>query len=232
MHGDELIGFHDAWDGVMERRFMTLDVASLRGMLPRGGTLLGTRRGSPYDHTAGLDQVRVLLRQEGAERLSLAVVLAEGENRHDSHQRLLQRSGGDAQAHGGVAAAFEAERGHQLAEAALGHDQIVLRHAYFIEIEVGKYLLHNWVLWRLLAEVDERQPGKRHGKPFKDVTPLARLAQQRDVRLERPRLEREALLGQRARKRVRKFAERRGRLERPRPDDAVVLPVARDLERE
>ena len=57
VYGDELIGFHDAWDGVMEQRYMPLDVASLRGMLPRGGTLLGTRRGSPYDTSDGLDRV-------------------------------------------------------------------------------------------------------------------------------------------------------------------------------
>ena len=57
VYGDELIGFHDAWDGVMEQRYMPLDVASLRGMLPRGGTLLGTRRGSPYDTADGLDRV-------------------------------------------------------------------------------------------------------------------------------------------------------------------------------
>jgi phosphofructokinase-like protein len=53
VYGDELIGFLDAWDGVMERRTMPLDVSSLRGMLPRGGTLLGTRRGSPYDRPDG-----------------------------------------------------------------------------------------------------------------------------------------------------------------------------------
>jgi 6-phosphofructokinase 1 len=58
VYGDELIGFLDAWDGVMEQRYMHLDVASLRGMLPRGGTLLGTRRGSPYDHTDGLASVQ------------------------------------------------------------------------------------------------------------------------------------------------------------------------------
>jgi ATP-dependent phosphofructokinase / diphosphate-dependent phosphofructokinase len=57
VHGDELIGFLDAWDGVMERRTMHLDVASLRGMLPKGGTLLGTRRGSPYDHADGPQRV-------------------------------------------------------------------------------------------------------------------------------------------------------------------------------
>lgn len=58
VYGDELVGFLDAWDGVREQRYMPLDVASLRGMLPRGGTLLGTRRGSPYDHADGPQQVQ------------------------------------------------------------------------------------------------------------------------------------------------------------------------------
>src|SRR3954470_8525265 len=57
VYGDELIGFLDAWDGVRERRTMLLDVRSLRGMLPRGGTLLGTRRGSPYDQPGGVEGV-------------------------------------------------------------------------------------------------------------------------------------------------------------------------------
>lgn len=57
VYGDELIGFHDAWDGVRERRFTELNVSSLRGMLPKGGTMLGTRRGSPFDHPDGVQQV-------------------------------------------------------------------------------------------------------------------------------------------------------------------------------
>ena len=69
MHGDEIIGFHDAWDGVMERRFTTLDVASLRGMLPKGGTLLGTRRGSPYDHPDGPERVQATFREMGLDAL-------------------------------------------------------------------------------------------------------------------------------------------------------------------
>src|SRR4051795_8234418 len=56
-YGDELIGFLDAWDGVLERRTMPLDVRSLRGMLPKGGTLLGTKRGSPFDHADGPERV-------------------------------------------------------------------------------------------------------------------------------------------------------------------------------
>lgn len=68
-YGDELIGFLDAWDGVMERRTMHLDVASLRGMLPKGGTLLGTRRGSPYDHVGGPQRVVDTFREMGLDAL-------------------------------------------------------------------------------------------------------------------------------------------------------------------
>ncbi len=57
VHGDEIVGFLDAWDGVIERKTMPLDVRSLRGMLPKGGTLLGTRRGSPYDVPGGPEAV-------------------------------------------------------------------------------------------------------------------------------------------------------------------------------
>ena len=69
VYGDTLIGFHDAWDGVRERRFMPLDVASLRGMLPRGGTLLGTRRGSPYDWPEGLGEVTTVFTELGLDAL-------------------------------------------------------------------------------------------------------------------------------------------------------------------
>ena len=52
-HGDEFVGFLDAWDGVLENRTVPLDMNTMHGMLTRGGTILGTRRGSPYDHADG-----------------------------------------------------------------------------------------------------------------------------------------------------------------------------------
>ena len=58
VHGDELVGFLDAWDGVRERRTMPLTIESMRGTLPQGGTVLGTKRGSPFDTPAGVDEVR------------------------------------------------------------------------------------------------------------------------------------------------------------------------------
>ena len=56
--GVEVFGFYDAWDGVMEQRGVMLDDASVRGTLPRGGTILGTRRGSPLETSDGVDRVR------------------------------------------------------------------------------------------------------------------------------------------------------------------------------
>ena len=56
--GAEVFGFYDAWDGVMEQRGVMLDDASVRGTLPRGGTILGTRRGSPLETSDGVDRVK------------------------------------------------------------------------------------------------------------------------------------------------------------------------------
>jgi 6-phosphofructokinase 1 len=69
VYGDELIGFLDAWDGVLDRRTMELNVHSMRGMLPKGGTLLGTRRGSPYDRPDGLEIVAATFRDMGLDAL-------------------------------------------------------------------------------------------------------------------------------------------------------------------
>jgi 6-phosphofructokinase 1 len=68
-YGDEILGFVDAWDGVMNRVTMPLDVRSLRGMLPKGGTLLGTRRGSPFDHVDGLARVKASFEDMGLDAL-------------------------------------------------------------------------------------------------------------------------------------------------------------------
>jgi phosphofructokinase-like protein len=69
VYGDELIGFHDAWDGVRKRRTMPLSVETMRGYLPRGGTLLGTRRGSPFDDDQGVAEVRRTFQALGLDAL-------------------------------------------------------------------------------------------------------------------------------------------------------------------
>jgi 6-phosphofructokinase 1 len=68
-HGDSVVGFLDAWDGVLEKRSTELTVARLAGILPRGGTILGTRRGSPYDYPDGPAQVKQNLDDMGVDAL-------------------------------------------------------------------------------------------------------------------------------------------------------------------
>ena len=43
----------DGWDGLMEGRVRPLDRAAVRGILQRGGTILGTSRRDPYVHGEG-----------------------------------------------------------------------------------------------------------------------------------------------------------------------------------
>jgi len=69
IYGDELIGFLDAWDGVRERRTVPLTIESMRGSLPRGGTVLGTKRGSPFDTPTGVDEVKASMSDLGLDAL-------------------------------------------------------------------------------------------------------------------------------------------------------------------
>src|SRR5271155_2877341 len=47
-YGDEFVGFRDGWRGPLEGDVMPLDVAAVRGILPLGGTILGSSRTNPY----------------------------------------------------------------------------------------------------------------------------------------------------------------------------------------
>ena len=57
-YGDQILGFADAWRGVMERQWIDLSIDGCRGLLPRGGTILGTSRATPYQTVDGVQQVR------------------------------------------------------------------------------------------------------------------------------------------------------------------------------
>ncbi len=52
--GHEFIGFRDGWRGPLEGDTVPLDVQAVRGILPRGGTILGSSRTNPLaDGAAG-----------------------------------------------------------------------------------------------------------------------------------------------------------------------------------
>ncbi|HEV3351641.1 MAG TPA: 6-phosphofructokinase [Acidimicrobiales bacterium] len=63
-YGDELVGFRDGWKGVLEDSTMVLDVERCRGILPRGGTILGTSRTNPYKIEDGVKKALDTLRKE------------------------------------------------------------------------------------------------------------------------------------------------------------------------
>ncbi len=57
-YGDQVIGFRDGWRGVLHGACDELTIESTRGILPRGGTILGSSRTNPYKREDGLETVR------------------------------------------------------------------------------------------------------------------------------------------------------------------------------
>jgi 6-phosphofructokinase 1 len=60
-HGWRVIGIHDGFDGLIwPERTVQLTVESIAGILPRGGTILGTRsKGDPFHHTIDQGSMKV-----------------------------------------------------------------------------------------------------------------------------------------------------------------------------
>lgn len=68
-NGAEFVGFCDGWKGLTENRTMELSVKTCRGILPRGGTILGTSRTNPYNMDGGVEKVRGTLKANGIDAL-------------------------------------------------------------------------------------------------------------------------------------------------------------------
>jgi ATP-dependent phosphofructokinase / diphosphate-dependent phosphofructokinase len=61
-HGHAILGFRDGWRGPLENAFEELTIESTRGILPRGGTILGTSRTNPFKRDDGPDLIADNLR--------------------------------------------------------------------------------------------------------------------------------------------------------------------------
>jgi ATP-dependent phosphofructokinase / diphosphate-dependent phosphofructokinase len=55
--GYEVVGVRDGWRGLVEGRFIELGPREISGILPRGGTILGTTRTNPYKTEDGVQRV-------------------------------------------------------------------------------------------------------------------------------------------------------------------------------
>ncbi|MGQ2912814.1 6-phosphofructokinase [Aeromicrobium sp.] len=67
--GDEFIGFRDGWRGPLEDDARELGVADVRGILPRGGTILGSSRTNPFAVEGGVERIRSTLESRGCDAL-------------------------------------------------------------------------------------------------------------------------------------------------------------------
>jgi len=68
-YGHEFLGFRDGWKGPLESLTMPLDVAAVRGILPRGGTILGSSRTNPIKVDGGIERIEENLTSLGVDAL-------------------------------------------------------------------------------------------------------------------------------------------------------------------
>ncbi|MEP6599084.1 MAG: 6-phosphofructokinase [Actinomycetota bacterium] len=69
VYGYEFVGFRDGWKGPLENLTMPLGVPEVRGILPRGGTILGSSRTNPFKVDGGVDRIRQNLHALGVDAL-------------------------------------------------------------------------------------------------------------------------------------------------------------------
>jgi 6-phosphofructokinase 1 len=67
--GHEVIGVREGWRGLVEGRFQPLGPMEISGILPRGGTILGTTRTNPYKTEDGVTRVLSNFHEAGLDAL-------------------------------------------------------------------------------------------------------------------------------------------------------------------
>ena len=56
-YGYETVGIKDGWKGLVDGEFIPLDLKSLAGLLPKGGSILGTSRTNPFKNEDGVKRI-------------------------------------------------------------------------------------------------------------------------------------------------------------------------------
>jgi len=73
-YGYDFVGFRDGWKGPLEGLTTTLDLNTTRGILPKGGTILGSSRTNPFKIEGGVERI-----QENLKKLGIDALIAIGE---------------------------------------------------------------------------------------------------------------------------------------------------------
>src|SRR3954454_11390712 len=69
VHGHQFVGFRYGWAGVLAGDSVDLTYENTRGILHRGGTILGTSRTNPYKQDGGLETLKGVLADKGVDAL-------------------------------------------------------------------------------------------------------------------------------------------------------------------
>jgi 6-phosphofructokinase 1 len=73
IEGYEIIGIKNGWKGLIENDYLPLNIEAVSGILPKGGTILGTSRTNPYKKEDDLKQLK-----DNFKRLGLDALVAVG----------------------------------------------------------------------------------------------------------------------------------------------------------
>ncbi|HEC68775.1 MAG TPA: 6-phosphofructokinase [Candidatus Omnitrophica bacterium] len=65
----EVIGIKNGWRGLIDKDYQTLNLESVSGILPKGGTILGTSRTNPYKKEEDLEKVKTTYKELNLEAL-------------------------------------------------------------------------------------------------------------------------------------------------------------------
>jgi len=68
-YGYDFVGFRDGWKGPLEGLTMDLNLATTRGILPKGGTILGSSRTNPFKIETGVERIKENLAKMGIDAL-------------------------------------------------------------------------------------------------------------------------------------------------------------------
>jgi ATP-dependent phosphofructokinase / diphosphate-dependent phosphofructokinase len=68
-YGHEFVGFRDGWRGPMDAVTTPLGIQEVRGILPRGGTVLGSSRTNPFKIKGGVEKIEANLDALGIDAL-------------------------------------------------------------------------------------------------------------------------------------------------------------------
>ncbi|MFN2593477.1 MAG: 6-phosphofructokinase [Actinomycetota bacterium] len=63
-YGHAIVGFRAGWRGVLQGDMVNLTPDNTSGILPRGGTILGSSRTNPFKEEGGIERVKETLREE------------------------------------------------------------------------------------------------------------------------------------------------------------------------